>query len=509
MEQNAQTTKSEPDLYYRSLKGGYWIISSRIAVNILGFIKSLFLFNYFLLNDLGIISAAVMMMEIMSTFTQTGFESALIQKKEDIRDYLDTAWTAGIFKGIFLFAVLFSAAPLLAMFRIPQEKVPLAIWAFRAMSICFLIQGFHNIGAVYFSKNLDFHKTFLLSAASSLTDIVLSISLVLILRSIWGVIAARLVSGIVTCIGTYVLSSYRPRLQFKPAKAGELWKYGRWIFGQNVLGYLLENGDDFFVWFYLGIQPLALYRAAYQFSNAPFMQINSFFHQVLFPAFSKLQDDPERLRQAYLKVCRVASAVAIPSCLLIFSLGPDFVRLFLPPRLLPMVPVLQILAFKGLLKSLSSVRVPFFQAVGKPNVLLLLMWLRVSVLCLTIYFCTRAWGIVGTAVSVTLVNILVNPVALLLMRMQYQYKIGEVLKQSLLAWCAGALMTLLVLGIKQTACPDANYICFFGLLIVGALSYLLILIGLDRYKSYGYRDMLREQYILLCKAMQKSRKMFM
>ncbi|HRV21342.1 MAG TPA: oligosaccharide flippase family protein, partial [Anaerohalosphaeraceae bacterium] len=201
MDQTAQPTKSEPDLYYRSLKGGYWVISSRIAVNFLGFIKSLFLFNYFLLNDLGIISAAVMMMEIMSTLTQTGFESALIQKKEDIRDYLDTAWTAGLLKGIFLFAVLFSAAPLLAMFRIPQEKVPLAIWAFRAMSVCFLIQGFHNIGAVYFSKNLDFHKTFLLSAASSLTDIVLSISLVLILRSIWGVIAARLVSGIVTCIG--------------------------------------------------------------------------------------------------------------------------------------------------------------------------------------------------------------------------------------------------------------------------------------------------------------------
>lgn len=508
MEQNAQTTKSEPDLYYRSLKGGYWIISSRIAVNILGFIKSLFLFNYFLLNDLGIISAAVMMMEIMSTFTQTGFESALIQKKEDIRDYLDTAWTAGIFKGIFLFAVLFSAAPLLAMFRIPQEKVPLAIWAFRAMSICFLLQGFHNIGAVYFSKNLDFHKTFILSLASSLADIVLSIALVLVFRSIWGVIAARLVSGAVACIGTYVLSSYRPRLHFNPAKAGELWNYGRWIFGQNILGYLLENGDDFFVWFYLGIQPLALYRAAYQFSNAPFTQMNSFFLQVLFPAFSKLQDDLERLRQAYLKVIRVSSAIAIPACLLIFSLGPDFVRLFLPERMFPMIPVLQILAFKGLLKSLGSVRVPFFQAVGKPNILLLLMWLRVIVLCLAIYFCTRAWGIIGTAVSVTLVNILVNPVALLVMRIKYQYKIWNMLEQSLLPWGAAVLMVLLVWGIKRMFCPDADYICFFALLIVGALSYFLFLIGLDLCKSYGYRDMLREQYALLSKAGQKCRNMF-
>ena len=69
----------------------------------LGFGKVLVIANFFILEDLGIISIALMMMEILSTFTQTGFDTALVQKKGKIQDYLDTAWTAGLVKGVVLF----------------------------------------------------------------------------------------------------------------------------------------------------------------------------------------------------------------------------------------------------------------------------------------------------------------------------------------------------------------------------------------------------------------------
>jgi len=71
-------------------------------MNLLGFGKTLIIANFFFLEDLGIISI-VLMMEVLSTFTETGFDAALVQKKENIHSYLNTAWTAGLINGIILF----------------------------------------------------------------------------------------------------------------------------------------------------------------------------------------------------------------------------------------------------------------------------------------------------------------------------------------------------------------------------------------------------------------------
>lgn len=246
-------TKEHPELYRKSIKGGYWVIAMRVVLFVLGFAKSIIIANFFILENLGLIAVATMMMEILSTFTQTGFETALIQKKGDVKDYLNTAWTAGVIKGVFLFLVLYTAAPLVASIRVPEDKVPLAVGILRAMSVCFLISGIRNIGAIYFQKELDFRKVFTLNVVTTLTNIILSLSLIYILKSIWGVIIAQIIAATVSCLGTYILSPYRPRLHFEPAKARELWRFGKWIYSQTILCYALQMGDNFFVWSSLGL----------------------------------------------------------------------------------------------------------------------------------------------------------------------------------------------------------------------------------------------------------------
>ena len=39
----------------------------------------------------------------LTTFTQTGFHLALIQKKKDIQSYLNAAWTIGLIRNVILF----------------------------------------------------------------------------------------------------------------------------------------------------------------------------------------------------------------------------------------------------------------------------------------------------------------------------------------------------------------------------------------------------------------------
>ena len=491
-------TKEHPDLYRRSIKGGYWVIGLRTAIMLLGFAKSIIIANFFFLENLGIIAVAAMMMEALSTFTQTGFDTALVQRKGNIHAYLNTAWTAGLIKGAVLFLVLFLCAPLLVLINVPEDKVEITIAVLRAMAFCFLIRGVQNIGAIFFQKELEFGKVFVMTLASSLTDIVLSVVFIYVFRSIWGVIAARILSEAVHCAGSYILSPYRPRLHFEIAKARELWKFGKWIYGQSILGYFLENGDQFFVWFQLGLPQLALYRAASHFSNMPTTYISNVITTVSFPAYSKIQDDIPRLREAYLKVLKVTAFLVIPVSFLIIVLGPDFVKIFLKEHLHPMTVALQILAIKGLLATTGSTRGPLFIAMGRPGVLWFLQWLRIIILALAIYPCTATWGIEGTAIAILLMSAMVNPVGFVLSCKLLRCPWMEIIKQSFLPLIASLLMTAGMLAMKSYV-EQVTYTLFFVFAFSGIFIYAAAILMFDIALHYGYFQMLQEQIRMIQK----------
>lgn len=492
-------TKEHPDLYRKSIKGGYWVVFLRLLVNILSFAKIYIIANFFALENLGIISIVLMMMEILSTFTQTGFDVALIQKKDNIHSYLNTAWTAGFIKGIVLFLILFFCAPVLAAIRVPEDKIAITISVLRAMSLGFLIRGFHNIGMIYFQKELDFRKVFTMTFTASFTDIVLSITFIYLFHSIWGVIVARIVSEGVSCVGSYILSPYRPHFHFELAKARELWKFGKWIYGQTILGYLLENGDNFFVWFYLGLPQLALYKYAYNFSNMPATHISNVISTVSFPAYSKIQDDVPRLREAYLKVLKVTAFFAIPLSFMILIFGPDFVKLFLKPHLHPMSLALQILALRGLLAATGSTRGPLYIAMGKPNVLWFLQWLRIAVLVLTIYPFTKVWGFEGTAISTLLVSVSINPVGFVISCKLLKCPMLEMIKHSILPLISSIVMLAFMLVIKISCFDQMTRTLFFGFSFSGMLIYLAVIWILDRCMRYEHFQLLQEQISLIQK----------
>ena len=162
--------KEHPDLYKRSIKGGYWVFGIKFATQFLGFVKSIIVFNFLFNENLELIFVANLLMAALTTFSESGFRAALVQKKEDIESYLDTAWVIGILRGIVLFTAIYFAAPLFASFKVEPEKMSLAIGVIRAMGVCFLIRAFQNIGVVYFRKELEFHKIFGLTMAGSVAD---------------------------------------------------------------------------------------------------------------------------------------------------------------------------------------------------------------------------------------------------------------------------------------------------------------------------------------------------
>ncbi len=393
----------EKSLYPRVVHGGIWVFTLRITQQFFGLIRIVILARILSPKDFGLMGIALLTMATLETFSQTGFQQALIQKKENIEAYLNSAWTVLILRGVILFGILYLIAPYAAMFF----DAPEARLIVQVIGISALLQAFTNIGIIYFQKEIEFNKQFVYESVGTLADFIVAVSAVFILRNVWALVLGLIAGSAARCFVSYVIHPYRPRLSSDLGKARELWSlFGKWVLGSSTLIFLIIQGDDIFVGKLLGATALGFYQMAYRISNMPATEITHVISQVTFPAYSKLQDDLPKLREAYLKVLQLTAFLSFPIAGLILILAPDFTRMFLGEKWMPMVPAMRILCIFGVTRALNGTAGSIFQALGKPLILAKVSFIQFLFLAAIIYPFASIGKLVGVSWAVTLASLI-------------------------------------------------------------------------------------------------------
>ena len=117
-----------------------------------------------------------------------------------------------------------------------------------------------NIGIIYFRKKLDFNRLFIFDIVPQIIYIIVVIPLVFILRNVWALVWASVISGLVGCVISYIMHPYRPHLDFHINKAKELFNFGKWILGSSIIEIIRNQGITIFVGKFLGIAMLGFFN---------------------------------------------------------------------------------------------------------------------------------------------------------------------------------------------------------------------------------------------------------
>jgi len=481
---------SGKSLSQRVVRGGFWVFLLRITQQLFNFVRLVILARILSPNDFGLMGIALLTMATLDTFSQTGFQQALIQKKEDIKPYLDSAWTVLVLRGFILFAILFFIAPFAASFFNAPEARPII----QVIGFAVLFQAFTNIGVIYFQKELEFNKQFIYQISGTLADFAVAISAALILRSVWALVFGLLVGNAVRCFVSYLIHPYRPHLSFDLEKIKELFSFGKWVLGSSILVFLITQGDDIFVGKLLGATALGFYQMAYRISNIPATEITHVISQVTFPAYSKLQDNIPKLREAYLKVLQVTAFLSFPIAGLIFVLAPEFTKIFLGEKWMPMVPAMQVLVLAGLIRSIAATSGPVFKAVGKMQVDTELQIVRFIVLAVSIYPLTVHWEILGASVAV-LLSILVNTIGYSFMLIKFtQCGVKNFTQMIVFSLISGAIMMSVIFALKVSS-NTVGIWKFVLFILIGILTYLFVIYLQNKFFNYRIWALLKESLV--------------
>jgi lipopolysaccharide exporter len=473
-------------LSQRAVKSSFWVFFLRMTQQLLGFARLIILARVLAPNDFGLMGISLLMMSTLETFSQTGLQQALIQKKEEINSYLDTVWTFSIFRGAILFGVLYMIAPYAAIFFDSPEAKPII----QVIGISIILKAFTNIGVIYFQKELEFNKQYIYQLSGTVSDFVVSVILVLLLGNIWALVYGLIAGNIAMLIISYLIHPYRPHLNFNFRKVKELFGYGKWVMWSTILAFLVTQGDDILVGKILSATALGLYQMSYKISNLPATEITHVISQVTFPLYSKIQDDDVRLRESYLKVFQFITFVSFPITGLIFVLSSDFTTLFLGDKWLQMVPSMKILVLEGLVRSIAASSGNLFYAMGKTKIDTKLQVIRFILLVTLIYPLTIKWGIFGTSIavffSISISCIGFSIITLKIIKCSLKRCVSILLIPLFITLLVSIFMTML----KNMLATGLFEFAFLS--IVGILLYGFILLVLDNKLNYNIKDLLKE-----------------
>jgi len=477
--------RPEGDLASQTVKSGVWSVGLKGGTRGLQTLSIIILARILGPREFGLMGMALVTYNALQRFSELGIKSALIQRSEaNIDAFLDTAWTLQLARGIGLAAVLFITAPVVAGF-FGEPRVTLIL---RVIALSPILAGLVNPSIVYFQKDLDLHKQFAFGMSGAMARFVVSVSVAIIYESVWALVAGFIVTDLAQLVASYVLHGYRPGLNVERTRLRELIGYGKWITASRAISFVLTSGDDAVVGRLLSTAALGYYQLGYRLAKMPTMEISRSFSTVVFPVYSKLQEESNALADALLRSVRLLSFLAFPAAVGIVLTAPSFVAGVLGPQWRPVIPVMQIVAVYGAFAALTSVFADVWNAIGRPDLKPKINSVRLVLTGIFIIPATLKYELVGTVTAIVGVFLLfVVPVQFHIIVSCVEIRYRQLLAELLYPALASVTMGVVLLAVRRTVSPELAVVEFALLVVVGIAVYLSAVAVLDAHSGWRIR----------------------
>ena len=427
------------NLRQKFVKGVFWsaILSwGRQAIN---FIVFLLLARMLEPEAFGLMSLAALFLAFLQLFLDQGFSSAIVQRQELETEHLNTAFWTNIGIGLLMTLTSIAGSGTVAnLFKEPDLSPILC-----GLSLSFVLSSLGNVHSSLFKRKLNYKYLTILSLVAIVTGGVAGVVMALMNYGVWSLVVQQLTNNLVQVLALWLASPWRPQLQFSVKHFRELFSFGINVVGIKILDFANRRSDDLLIGYFLGSVELGYYTVAYRILLSITQLFSNVTTQVAMPVFSKLQEEPERLRNAFYRVTRLTSLIAFPVFFGMNILAHELIVVMFGEQWLPSVPVMRILAFIGIIHSVNNFNGPLFFAMGKPDWKFKLNLVHAIANVVGFVIAVR-WGIVAVASVYVIRSYLLTPIDIFLIRRLIQIKLSTYMTQYLVPIIGSLGMTLAI-----------------------------------------------------------------
>ena len=457
-------------------KGAAWMVTLKIVERSLGLISTVILARLLIPNDFGLIAMAMSIFAIIELMSAFGFDTALIQNQDARRTHYDTAWTLNVLFGLFSALVLASlAAPAAGFYNEPR-----LINIIYLLAIGAFIQGFENIGTVFFRKEMEFNKEFKFIISKKIIAFCVTVPLAIILKSYWALVIGMLAFRVSGVFFSYAFHPYRPK--FSLAEWRQLFNFSKWLLITNLLNFLRIRSANFTIGRFSGANALGLYSIAQEISELPTTEMVMLINRGIFPGYAKLSKDINDLRDGFLNVISVIYLIALPAGAGVAATAELFVPVLLGNKWLDTIPLIQILAFYGVTISVQINSPLVYYALNKPKISTYIAALYIMVLLPLLIWLTSIASAIGAAWAYLITALVFLPINYSILFIHLQLVSTDFIAKIWRPVFASIFMYLVVNYYTQSTQYLITHIGYavqmMLAILLGIITYIVILLGL-------------------------------
>src|SRR4051794_1844194 len=369
-----------------------WKLASQIAIQLIRLATVAVLARLLTPHDYGAAAIAIALASFAPTVADMGIGSALVQAESAPRVVRSTAFWASVVSGAGLFLIMLAVAEPVAQFMNEPEVAGMVV----AGGVTFTLYSLGSASQAVYMREMKFRSIELRNWLALAIGGAVAIVAALAGAGPWALALQQIAFMATLVAALWFRAGWRPTLDFSRPAFGEMASFairiagGRWARLIELLVLTLLIGK------LVSVSQLGAWTFGMSMVVLPLSLIAIPIAEVLFSAFSRLRNEPERMAALWLDSIGYLAAVLLPVLLGLMVVSPDLIPTVFGQRWEVSVGVVQILSVYVLIRGLQSWGSIYMDAVGRPEVT---FWTQLASLCLTpvAVIVGVHWGIEGVA----------------------------------------------------------------------------------------------------------------
>lgn len=378
------------DLSLKATRGMLWSLVENLSLQAAQFLISIVLARLLLPDQFGLIGMLALFIAVAQSLLDSGFGTALIQKKDASQLDSCSIFYFNLFLGVTLTGMLFGISPLISRFYQQPILTPLT----RFLSLNIFINAFGLVPTALLTRRMDFKALLKVSLIAVFISGAAGVGLAMEGFGVWSLAAQSVLNSMIRVLLLWQASRWRPAPLFSLASLATMFSFGSRMMLSGLIETFFQNIYQPLIGKVYSPAGVGYYVRAKTLQTAAIQPAGSALQRVIVPALSPIQDDPARLKQAVRKILTTTVFFHFPLMIGLLVAAPALITLLLTDRWAPSIPYFRLFCTAGMLYPLHVINLSLLVVTGRSNLFFRLELIKKLMVIATIAITIR-WGITG------------------------------------------------------------------------------------------------------------------
>lgn len=350
--------------------------------------------------DYGLVAMVTAVTGLMEMFKDLGLNMATVTRDRLSHAQISTVFWVNAAVGLTLSLLVAALAPLLAWFY----GEPRLVWITVALAPTFLLAGLAVQQQALLRRQMKFGLLARARIIDVVSGVVVGIGVAWYGGAYWALVAMPVASAFASLTAVSIYSRWKPGRPVRGVGTRDMVRFGSQVMGTNLVTYLSRRLDQFLLGWWSGAVPLGLYTKSISLVEAPLSRALAPISTVVVPSLATLTTQPERYRQAYLRVLRMLCLISMPGAAVMIGCAPWLITLLLGAHWTDAAPIFSVLSVIGFVRPIEGSNWWLFTTQNRAAEGLRWSTIAAGISCVAVVV-GLPWGALGVATAVAVASV--------------------------------------------------------------------------------------------------------